>query len=1000
MYGVEEYVAECLRSILQDPMEDMEVIVVNDCTKDSSARIAAEFAHFDGRLRVIDHEVNRGLGAARNTGLYQARGEYVTFPDSDDIVVPGAYARMIKSLDISGSDFVSGPAEEFGAKRKRYWTTNSPVFEEDRSAVDPDEYPDLIEDHTAWNKVFRRAFLIDNHIEWPVGVKCEDVVPSARAYAAAATVDVVSDVVYLYRRRRDSITTALGSESAFADWVGQSLEALRAISGAAGGVRSRLAQKILLREYQSSVRLSAVAEAGREVRENLGKLAELGCQYLTSVEATSASAEDRLRVGLTAGRRFDEFERWSDRTAQARRDDLESAIALVPAGLRRLLGFGAVDFVGDSVAVPEVARRKSSHGLGLAPELSVVIPAHNVAEYLDETLRSVLSAEGADIEVIVVDDWSSDGTWEIAASHAERDARVRAFRAVGRGGGQARNLGVELARGRFLAFADGDDVIPRHAYRQMLHVARVSGAQMVTAKHLRVYSDSTWDPTDRLYPLVGTIVDTSVGEYPSLIHPRTIWNRVFSREFWDKSVAPFCGGPRANDIVPYTTAALSAERIAYVPVFSYLYRSRPGRGSMTAKLGDPPSVVSYLSEEATCAELINLSGMSGLIDTYWQTVLAEDGWGNLSRYLISQSERAFEDLSVSPCVGRLLKLVPEEAYRRVSPEQQAVWSLVAHGYTRSAYAIVRAMRKHGTISADQSIEVANSVCAVGGFSSKTLDFVLWKYLVRRLIDDRGSITLAQAEAAIEVFQRSGRLRAIVAAPGTVEDSVLRVARAGRPDGLLRIGARTPAHGKVDIRVESDALYLSGESAQDAVGYRWLFLRSPGRTEHIRRVPIALAQLNRDARRWASRVPFSSLEVQGHWEIWCSYEDHAGVHADRLDLTVEGGRLVSGAKVLYEDALRVARRAAMSQRWADAVSALEGKWTAGVASVEELTLLGRAYRKVGRFGDAAAVLKRAVEVCPDDGELRSQARRGALRATYHRLPLHAIPLPAPLSRVLN
>ena len=83
-YGSEPYLAAALGDLQDQLFTDWEAIVVNDCSPDGSLAIAQQFAAADARIRVVSHEVNRGLSAARNTGLAAARGRYVWFPDPDD----------------------------------------------------------------------------------------------------------------------------------------------------------------------------------------------------------------------------------------------------------------------------------------------------------------------------------------------------------------------------------------------------------------------------------------------------------------------------------------------------------------------------------------------------------------------------------------------------------------------------------------------------------------------------------------------------------------------------------------------------------------------------------------------------------------------------------------------------------------------------------------------------------------------------------------------------
>ena len=108
VYDVAPYLETCLRSLAAQTVGDeLEVIVVDDGSRDGSDEIAERFAATDARFRMVRQE-NAGLGAARNTGIGLARGEFLAFADSDDAVPPDAYETLVTALDESGSDFASG----------------------------------------------------------------------------------------------------------------------------------------------------------------------------------------------------------------------------------------------------------------------------------------------------------------------------------------------------------------------------------------------------------------------------------------------------------------------------------------------------------------------------------------------------------------------------------------------------------------------------------------------------------------------------------------------------------------------------------------------------------------------------------------------------------------------------------------------------------------------------------------------------------------------------
>lgn len=96
VYNVEHYLTECVESIIKQNIESMEIILIDDGSTDSSGQICDYYATKDGRIKVI-HQANLGVSAARNTALEMAKGKYIAFVDSDDILAEGAYAYLIKN---------------------------------------------------------------------------------------------------------------------------------------------------------------------------------------------------------------------------------------------------------------------------------------------------------------------------------------------------------------------------------------------------------------------------------------------------------------------------------------------------------------------------------------------------------------------------------------------------------------------------------------------------------------------------------------------------------------------------------------------------------------------------------------------------------------------------------------------------------------------------------------------------------------------------------------
>lgn len=105
VYNTEKYLKRCLDSLLKQTLEEIEIILVDDGSKEACARLCDQLAGTDPRIKVI-HKVNGGLGFARNTGIEAATGEYVGFVDSDDYIEPAMYEKLYKAADMHQADLV------------------------------------------------------------------------------------------------------------------------------------------------------------------------------------------------------------------------------------------------------------------------------------------------------------------------------------------------------------------------------------------------------------------------------------------------------------------------------------------------------------------------------------------------------------------------------------------------------------------------------------------------------------------------------------------------------------------------------------------------------------------------------------------------------------------------------------------------------------------------------------------------------------------------------
>ncbi|GAA3815210.1 glycosyltransferase [Streptomyces phyllanthi] len=209
-HNVERYFAECLESIAGQTFDDFEVVLVDDGSTDVSCEIASDFVQKDSRFRLICQR-QAGVGAARNAGIRQARGHYLSFADADDIVAGTAYEYLIGSLRRSGSEMACGGVQRFNSERTWPSSLHHGIFDEEAIGTHITRAPELLGDRTVWNKVYRRSFWDRHGFRFPHHLM-EDAPVAVPAHVLARGVDVLPSVVYFWRVRDDgpqSITQRL-----------------------------------------------------------------------------------------------------------------------------------------------------------------------------------------------------------------------------------------------------------------------------------------------------------------------------------------------------------------------------------------------------------------------------------------------------------------------------------------------------------------------------------------------------------------------------------------------------------------------------------------------------------------------------------------------------------------------------------------------------------------------------------------------------------------------
>ncbi|RST79673.1 glycosyltransferase family 2 protein [Blautia sp. SG-772] len=215
IYNAEKYLKASIECILNQSFRELELILVNDCSTDNSRSLCESYAEKDDRVILVNLKKNGGAGNARNRGIEIARGEYITFMDSDDFLEQDIYEKAYRKAQKYNLDMVIwGITEEYYDKKNKCYYTNL-LYMDDCICNDLEKVKDIViwlEDKTIfgyqWNHFYRTELIRKHHIEFEKVILYEDYFFNLAVTKHIESVGVLSDCAYHYKKRQnDSITT-------------------------------------------------------------------------------------------------------------------------------------------------------------------------------------------------------------------------------------------------------------------------------------------------------------------------------------------------------------------------------------------------------------------------------------------------------------------------------------------------------------------------------------------------------------------------------------------------------------------------------------------------------------------------------------------------------------------------------------------------------------------------------------------------------------------------
>ncbi|MEV4757249.1 glycosyltransferase family 2 protein [Micromonospora sp. NPDC049559] len=323
--------------------------------------------------------------------------------------------------------------------------------------------------------------------------------------------------------------------------------------------------------------------------------------------------------------------------------------------------------------------------------LTVVVPIYNVERYLAECLRSLAGQTYPDLDIVLVDDGSTDGSAEVAQRHVAADPRFRLVRQPNRGLGAARNVGIDFGMGDYLTFVDSDDVLPPYALEVLVGALEQTGSDfasgnvaLFTSRGLRQ------SPLHRGTHRV-TRLRSSLATQPNLVYDRLACNKVFRRSFWEQRGLKFPEGVRYEDIPVTVPAYAMAEAVDVIDLPVYYWRQREAGTdqSISQRQGEVRNVVDRFAAVESASRSLAALGETKLKDWYDETALQSDLRMFLD--LLPDVDQAYR-LRFLDLTGHYLAQVDDRVVDRLAPRLRVAWRLAKERALSELVAVVAASR--------------------------------------------------------------------------------------------------------------------------------------------------------------------------------------------------------------------------------------------------------------------------------------------------------------------
>lgn len=461
VYNTEKYVEKCIESILNQTYENLELVLVNDGSTDSSSKILSKYKK-NPKVILIDNEQNRGLSYSRNVGLQASTGDFIGYIDSDDYIDPNYYELLMKAILKDKSELAICDMKLYFEETGLYQITRGCDSEPSKLNFVNNGLA-----ASACNKLFKRELL--EKYPFAEGKVNEDLAVVIPAIVKAKSISYVPEVFYYYVQRNTSIQNSAFSEKRFDIFVGVD-STLERIKGCKNYKEIRDAiiynQIILLLVY-----VFPKIEDKKERKRIIKKYGELTKKYDIRLNKYFWKFLDEM--GKSSRMYYKMLFRFTCTGHNALANNLMSFMLFYKKVLRANVVKNAQ--MEDLIDLAQKSLKYSSGGV----KISVVIPNYNYERFLYQRMYSILSQKIKFHEILILDDCSSDNSREKIDAIVDSLSPYVSIRKIyneQNSGSPFKQWqkGFEEASGDYIWIAEADDYCDKRMIKKLIKPIRSS----------------------------------------------------------------------------------------------------------------------------------------------------------------------------------------------------------------------------------------------------------------------------------------------------------------------------------------------------------------------------------------------------------------------------------------------------------------------------------------------------------------------------------------------